>query len=107
MFGDFRLLTTAQVAAIFRRKPAWWSKAGRARLEARGFPPPVATGLYDARAVDAWLLLQMPPELRSVTEDGRAADAEAAQLRERVNMREKLDRAADRAIAGMRRRRRA
>lgn len=51
------VLTPPEVAALFRRSPAWF-RGARASLEAAGFPPPMpATGgrRWSRAAVLAWL----------------------------------------------------
>lgn len=75
------VLTPPEVAALFRRSPAWF-RGARASLEAAGFPPPLpATGgrRWSRAAVEAWLNgehTNQPPITPAVlAERGRAVAA--------------------------------
>jgi len=61
------LLTGKQVAEMLGQRPAWFYRR-HPELERRGFPKPVTRGLYDSRAVHAWLDAQMNPKLRKALE---------------------------------------
>ena len=89
-------LTTAEVAAMFRRSVDWFYR-NRRKLERRGFPRPVVWNSYDPDAVSAWRRSQMPAPLRAALGDGAAVDAAA--------MTEELRANAERLASGVRRRR--
>jgi len=69
---DRPLLTGKQVAEMLGLRPGWFYRR-HPELERRGFPGPVTHGLYDARAVHAWLDAQMSPKLRKVLQAQGAA----------------------------------
>ena len=105
LFAIGKLGVHVKVAALFNRSAHWWHKTGRARLEARGFPAPIDGGNYDPRAVDAWILLQMPPELRAVSEAARAAWSTRDEAERRARQLEQVQMRARTAFADIKSRR--
>ena len=73
---DRPLLTGKQVATGLRVTPDWFYRH-REELRRRGFPAPVIHQLYDARAVHAWMDLQMPAKLRAQLEGAAIARTES------------------------------